>query len=243
VRFSLWMIIGLGMFGVTACTEAPKQIRVPARELYQQAFVSYEDGFATEAERQFRELTQEHPGTRMANLAFLKLGDINFDRAKWAEAEADYRAFLLNSPQSHLTPYVLHRIIALNYERNKYGLFFRAREVDRNMEPNRRILQEYQRFALLYPQSPYLQDVEEFQTKARADLAEYELLVGNWYFEQQAFSSAISRYRHLLLNYPEFPRTQQVVERLVQAYERNRQPELARELQASLKSVRASLQK
>ena len=228
-----------GLLLISACSEAPKQVRVPAREMYQQAYVSYEDGFATEAERQFRELVTEHSGSRMAALAYLKLGDINFERGQWADSESDYRAFLLNSPQSHLTPYVLHRIIALNYERNKYGLFFRAREYDRNMEPNRKILLEYQRFAMLYPNSPYLQDVGEYQVKARADLAEYERLVGNWYFDQEAYPSAISRYRYLLLNYPEYPETAQVANQLARAYELNRQPELAQELRDALKRVRA----
>ena len=216
---------------LSGCAEEVRQVRIPARELYNQAIIAEEDGLVTEAEKQLQTLIGEHPSTRLATLAHLKVGDLNFERRKWEEAETAYRAFLTLNPRSHLTPYVLNRLIALNYERNAYGLFFPAREYDRNMEPNRTILREYQRFYLLYPQSPYLEAVTDYQRKARADLAEHELLVGEWYFGQEAYGSAISRYRHLLRNYPEFPRTATVAQRLIEAYHRNQQPKAAAELE------------
>ena len=57
------------------------------------------------------------------------------------------------------------------------------------------------------------------------------MLVGEWYFGQDAYGSAISRYRHLLRNYPEFPRTATVAQRLIEAYHRNQQPTAAAELE------------
>lgn len=216
---------------LSGCAEEVRQVRTPARELYNQAIIAQEDGLATEAEKQLQTLIDEHPSTRLATLAHLKVGDINFERRKWEEAEAGYRAFLALNPRSHLTPYVLNRLIAVNYERNAYGIFFPSREYDRNMEPNRIILREYQRFYLLYPQSPYLEEVTDYQRKARADLAEHEFLVGEWYFGQEAYGSAISRYRHLLRNYPEFPRSAAVAQRLIEAYRRNQQPKDAEELE------------
>jgi len=226
-------LASFGLLGVmlSGCAEEVRQVRTPARELYNQAIIAQEDGLATEAEKQLQTLIDEHPSTRLATLAHLKVGDLNFERRKWEEAEAGYRAFLALNPRSHLTPYVLNRLIAVNYERNAYGIFFPAREYDRNMEPNRTILREYQRFYLLYPQSPYLEEVTDYQRKARADLAEHEFLVGEWYFGQEAYGSAISRYRHLLRNYPEFPRSAAVAQRLIEAYRRNQQPKDAEELE------------
>ena len=55
--------------------------------------------------------------------------------------------------------------------------------------------------------------------------------MGEWYFGQEAYGSAISRYRHLLRNYPEFPRTVNVAQRLIEAYRRNQQPKAAAELE------------
>ncbi len=229
------LCIALASLGLAACTNTTdSNIRTPARELYNQAVIATEDQFYTEAEDLFTRLTDEHAGTRLATLAHLRLGELRFQRKQWDEAETSFRAFLLRNPQSHLTPHVLSRIIALNYERNLYGLLFPSRSFDRDMEPNRKIVQEYQRFYLLYRQSSYLEDVQELMLRARNDLAEYELIVGNYYFSQQAYNSAIERYLLLLRDYPEFARTTEVVRRLIDAYERNQQPEKANEMRRAL---------
>ncbi|GIT72866.1 MAG: hypothetical protein Ct9H300mP28_26800 [Pseudomonadota bacterium] len=104
--------------------------------------------------------------------------------------------------------------------------FSRARDYDRNMEPNRTLIREYQRFYLLFPKSPYLEEVKEYHSRAMSDLAEHELNVANYYFDKQAYHSAIGRYLYLLKNYPGFPRTANVAERLIAAYRLNRNPSL-----------------
>ncbi len=233
--FILILFYGL----LQSCSEtANVQIRLPANELYQKAMVAVEDEFYQEALKNFEILVDEHSGTRLATLAHLKMGEVYFLQSKWEESETSYRRFLLLNPRSHLTPYVLNRLIALNYERNIYGLFAKSRDYDRNMEPNRTLIRDYQRFYLLFPQSPYLADVKEYQKGALADLAEHELHVANYYFDNEAYHSAIGRYLYLLKNYPGFPRTGDVAERLIEAYRLNQQLELADEMQKILKSLR-----
>ncbi len=214
------------------------QIRIPSTELYYQAMVSIEDEYYNEALKNFETLVEEHAGTRLATLSHLKMGDIYFIQSKWEESETSYRQFLLLNRRSHLTPYVLNRLIALNYERNHYGVFFKSRDYDRNMEPNRTLIREYQRFYLLFPKSPYLEEVKEYHYRAITDLAEHELNVANYYFYKQAYHSAIGRYLYLLKNYPDFPHTAMVAERLIEAYRLNRQKKLADEMQWVLESLR-----
>ncbi len=218
---------------LAGCT-GTEETRVPARELYYKATVALEDELFNEATERLTQIIGQSPGTRLATVAYLKLGDLYFQQNKWEEAETNYRLFLALNPNSHLTPYVLNRLIALNYKRNVTGLLFTSRDFDRDMEPNRKIIQEYQRFFFLYPNNAYLTDVKEFLIKARSDLAEYEFLVANFYFEQQAFNSAILRYLHLLKHYPEYPKTQEVGIKLIEAYEANRQPHLAAEMRKAL---------
>ncbi len=222
-----------------SCTDtATTQVRVPATELYQKAMVAFEDEFYLEALKNFEILIEEHSGTRLATLSHLKMGDLYFLQNKWEESESSYRRFLLLNPRTHLVPYTLNRLIALNYERNIYGLFVKSRDYDRNMEPNRTLIREYQRFYLLFPQSPYLEDVQDYQSRALSDLAEHELHVANYYFDKQAYRSAIGRYLYLLKHYPSFPRISQVAERLIEAYRLNLQPELADEMQKVLETLR-----
>ena len=102
-----------------SCTEkTTTQIRIPSSELYQKAMIALEDEFYQEALKNFEILVDEHSGTRLATLSHLKMGDLYFRQSKWEESESSYRRFLLLSPRSHLTPYTLNRLVALNYERN-----------------------------------------------------------------------------------------------------------------------------
>ena len=240
--FSSQILILLLLSGLLqSCTEAnTSQIRIPSTELYQSAMIALEDEFYQEALKNFEILVEEHSGTRLATLSHLKMGDLYFRQQKWEESESSYRRFLLLNPRSHLTPYTLNRLIALNYERNIYGLFVKSRDYDRNMEPNRTLIREYQRFYLLFPQSPYLADVKEYQKRAMGDLAEHELHVANYYFEQEAYHSAIGRYLYLLKYYPDFPRTVEVAQRLIGAYRLNQQPKLADEMQKVLETLQKS---
>ena len=233
--FATLLLLGL----IQSCSDSANiQIRLPSAELYHQAMVSIEDEYYNEALNNFEILIEEHAGTRLATLAHLKMGDIYFIQSKWEESETSYRQFLLLNQRSHLTPYVLNRLIALNYERNYYGVFFKSRDYDRNMEPNRKLIKEYQRFYLLFPKSPYLEEVKEYHSRVMSDLAEHELNVANYYFEKQSYHSAIGRYLYLLKNYPDFHQTANVAERLVEAYRLNRQPELADEIKWVLDSLR-----
>ena len=233
--FTLLLFSGL----LQSCSKtANLQERVPSAELYHQAMVALEDEYYQEALKNFEILVDEHSGTRLATLAHLKMGDLYFLQSKWEESEASYRRFLLLNPHTHLTPYTLNRLIALNYERNIYGVFIKSRDYERNMEPNRKLIQEYQRFYLLFPQSPYLEDVKVYRKRAMADLAEHELHVANYYFDKEAYHSAIGRYLYLLKYYPGFHRTGHVAERLIEAYQLNQQPELAQEMQKVLESLR-----
>ena len=119
--------------------------------------VSIEDEYYNEALKNFEILVEEHAGTRLATLAHLKMGDIYFiQNVNGRNLRSSYRQFLLLNRRSHLTPYVLNRLIALNYEKNHYGIFSSHVTCDRNMEPNRKLLKEYQRFYLLFPKSAYL---------------------------------------------------------------------------------------
>ena len=238
IIYSQILILLLFFTLLQSCSDSANvQIRVPAKELYQKAMIALEDEFYQEALKNFEILVDEHSGTRLATLAHLKMGEVYFLQSKWVESETSYRRFLLLNSRSHLTPYVLNRLIALNYERNIYGLFAKSRDFDRNMEPNRTLIREYQRFYMLFPQSPYLADVKEYQKRALADLAEHELHVANYYFDNKAYRSAIGRYIFLLKHYPSFPRSVGVAERLIEAYRLNQQPELAEEMQKIIKSL------
>ena len=181
----------------------------------------------------FEEIIKENPGTKYATYSYLKLGDANLESgsSKYSEAEKNYRIFLSYSPHSHLVPYIMSRLIELNYKKNGSMFFGEEYTYSRDPEHFKRIINEYQRFFLLYPNSLHLLDAQEYMTKSREALAEHEFIIGNWYFEQNYLRSAIDRYRYLLKNYPDFSRTGKVVNKLIDAYKSNQRVDLAEELE------------
>ena len=218
-------------FGLAACGETNLQVQVPARTLYFEALNLEDQELFSESITRMQSLATENPGTRLGTFAYLKLGELYARQDNWIEADTNYRIFLSLNSNSNLTPYVLYRLMVVNYNAGLTGLFFPSREVDRDMEPNRKLLVEFKRFFLLYPNSPYLEDVRPYYRAARELLARYELMVGDFYYRKESYYSAIGRYIFLLRNFPEYPETREVMEKLIQAYRSNQQEDLAVEVE------------
>ena len=226
----IWVLLGLLL--IASCDlQEPVEVQVPARMLYFEATRLEDDEIHNEAEDRLKTLIAENPGTRLGTFAYLKLGDLYSKSEDWAEAELNYRIFLTLNSNSHLTSYTLYRLVVANYENSFTGTFFPDREVDRDMEPNRRLMLQFKRFFLLYPKSAYLPEVLPVHRESRSLLARYELMVGDFYVEREAFNSAIGRYMYLLRNFPEYPESDLVLLKLIDAYRANRQDQLADEME------------
>lgn len=178
-------------------------------------------------------IIKENPGTRYATFAHLKLGDayIEMGGSKTDNAETNYRIFLNYNSNSHLVPYVLNRLIELNYKRNTSVIFGEDYAYYRDPEHFKKIVYEYQRFFMLYPNSLYLKDAKKYLEKSNEALAEHEFQIGRWYFKQNLFVPAIARFRYTLNQFPNFKKRKQVVTQLIASYQKNQQPELAEELE------------
>ena len=216
---------------LAGCGPGPVKVQVPGRVLYFEAEMLADQELYTEAITKLQSVVTENSGTRIGTFGYFKLGDLYSQQENWAEADANYRIFLNLNSNSRFTPYVLYRLISVNYQKGATGLFFPSREVDRDMEPNRKILVEFKRFFLLYPKSTYLDDVRPFYRAARELLAGYELLVGDFYFKRESYYSAIGRYLYLLRNFPEYPDSDDVLRKLIDAYRENQQSDLADEME------------
>jgi outer membrane protein assembly factor BamD len=219
------------LLGLAACGETSLQVQVPARTLYFEALNLEDQELFSEAITRLQSVATENPGTRLGTFAYLRLGELYSRQENWAEADTNYRLFLSLNSNSHLTPYVLYRLMVVSYSAGLTGLIFPEREVDRDMAPNRKLTVEFKRFFLLYPNSPYLEDVRPYYRAARDLLGRYELMVGDFYFRKESYYSAIGRYIYLLRNFPEYTETREVMEKLIRAYRANRQEELAAEVE------------
>lgn len=222
-----WLPLVFGGCGVNR----PEDVLAPARLLYVEAEVMENQGLYSEAITRYEQIAGQYPGTRLATYSYLKLGEIYSQQRNWVDAETNYRQFLARNGNSHLTPYLLYRLLKVNHENSFTGVLFKEREIDRDMGPNRQIMLEYKRFFLLYPKSVYMEEVTPFFKAARQTLAEHERVVADFYFERDQFNAAIGRYIYLLLNFPEFEDSEAVLKKLLRAYRKNQQPEFAEEIE------------
>ncbi len=227
-----FLLVIAGLLWIHGCSEKKTK---PVRELYYEVIdIERKSGSVAVIEERLNELIQQDAGSRLASIAYLKLAELSFARKDWDKAETNYRTFLTLNPSHHLNPYVITQLIVLNYERNVLGAIFKDRDFYRDMEPNRKIIREYQRFFLLYPQNAYLETARQYLGRALADLSEHEKLVSDFYLENEAYRAAASRYLYLLRNYPNYPKKREVARSLILAYRTNNQEELAREIERIL---------
>lgn len=223
--------------GVVGCADTTRTVQVPARILYFEAETLMDTGLPSEAVTKYQAVVDENPGTRMASFAHLKIGDAHSSAGNWRDAETAYRLFLLSNPNSALTPYVLYRLLIVNHEQSYTGTIFREREFDRDMAPNRRIILEYKRFSLLYPDSAYRPEIQPIYHAALRTLADHEQMVGDFYGDRGQYNAAAYRYEYVLRHYPDYPETPEVVRKLIDAYTANQQPRAAEEMRRVLQSL------
>ncbi len=222
--FSIFVLLG-------GCSAETESLTMEAK--YDLAIQQMDKGNYSAATPLFQSIIDQNPGTRYAVYSYLKLADAHIlsDDGKWDEAETNYRIFLNYNSYSHLVPYVISRLIELNYKRNTSFFFGKEYTYSRDPEHFKKIIVEYQRFFFLYPNSLYLDDAELYLKESMEALAEHEFIVGDWYFNHYFYEQAIYRYRYIMENYPNFEGWQKVVEKLILAYEKNQQPHLAGEFQ------------
>lgn len=203
-------------------------------EKYDSAIQYMDKGSYGQAIPLFQTIIDQNPGTRYAAYSYLKLADayvLSEDSNKYNDAETNYRIFLNFNSYSHLVPYVLSKLMELNYKRNSHFFFGRDYAFSRDPDHFKKIINEYQRFYFLYPTSLYLKDAETYLNHSVEALAEHELIVGDWYFDHSLYEQAIFRYRYIMREYPNFEGWQRVIEKLIAAYRLNQQPHLADEFQ------------
>ena len=234
VRGFLWLpliMLAFIMLALAGCESVEPKIRIPARVSYMQAEGMENQGLISDAIAKYQEIADQNPGTLLGSFSFLKMGDLHFGLDNWEEAETNYRLFLTTNQNSHLTSYILYKLVVVQHRKSITGVFFPSREIERNMEPNRRIIQEFQRFFFLYPNSMFLEEIRSYLSEAHKALAAHEHMVADFYFERGQFNAAVSRYLYLLKKFPTYPDSEQVLKRLIQSYRKNQQPGLAEELE------------
>ncbi len=138
-----------------------------------------------------RDLTKTY-----APLAQLKIADSYAKEEETDLAVEEYRRFLEIYPDHRNASYAQYQIAML--------YFSQIESPERGYGAAAKALEEFEKLKRLFPRNPYKDIVEMRIEKCRNTIADYEILVGEFYFKKEAYNAALNRFKGLLSKYPDY---------------------------------------
>lgn len=194
----LALIFGLVLF-LPACSKKqtvqpaekfdPEKSFAAANEMLEKK--DYEKARATFLEVRNRDQTRS-----FAPLAQLKIADSYVKEGEPELAVAEYRKFLETYPDHQYASYAQYEIGMVYFDQ--------IESPERGYGGAAKALAEFEKLKKMYPRNPYREAVDLKIEKCRNTIAEYEYLVGKFYFKKGSYQAALGRFEGLLKNYPGF---------------------------------------
>lgn len=191
------LILLLSISGcVTLDFFSPKQVEPQGgsdRELMSLADAAIALKKYSEGRKHLQRLINQFPESELVPTARLSVGRAYFDEKRYDEARAEYQRFIELFPQHE----------QLDEAQYYTGLsYFRQMEkVDRDQTMTKKAAREFQTLVGEFRNSQFAPDAQAILVECQRRLAERELYVGKFYFNREAYGSAIPRFESVLKEY------------------------------------------
>jgi outer membrane protein assembly factor BamD len=220
-RFSIVLFL---IFFVVSCSG--KQAVKPAERFdpektFAIANEQFENKEYEKARASFLEVKNRDLTKKFAPQAQLKIADSYIKEDEPELAIADYKKFLDTYPDHQYAPYAQYQI-AMVY-------FNQIEGPERGYGGAARALVEFEKLKKLFPRNPYKDNVDLQIEQCRNIIAEYEFLVGKYYFNNDAYNAAIGRFEGLLKKFPDYKEESEVLFYTGVSYKKLNQQEKAKE--------------
>ncbi len=146
------------------------------------------------ARSSFLEVKNRDQTRTFAPLAQLKIADSYAKEGEPDLAIAEYRKFLEAYPDHQYAAYAQYQIAMIYFEQ--------IESPERGYGGAAKALEEFEKLKQQYPRNPYREAVDLKIEKCRNTIAEYEYLVGKFYYKKGAYRAALGRFEGLLAKYP-----------------------------------------
>jgi outer membrane protein assembly factor BamD len=184
-------------------TFEPEKVFEKANELLEKK--DYE-----EARTAFLEIKNRDTSRKFAPLAQLKIADSYVKEGEFEPAIAEFRRFLEAYPDHKYAAYAQYQIASVYFDQ--------IEGPERGYSGAAKALEEFERLKKLYPRNPYREVIDIKIQKCRNVIANYEFLVGEYYYKKGSFNAAINRFEDVLRTYPEYQREADVLFYLGMSY-------------------------
>lgn len=201
----LFACAGVSVFGGLGCEEAKSAASLTYTEdafkAYKEALEAFENEEWQKARSLFSEVKRLFGYSKYARLAELRIADIDFEQAKYADAIAAYRVFVKGNEDDENVEYAKYRISKALFLDINDTLLLPPQE-ERDQANTRDAFRQLKGFVRRFPRSRYRVDARYMLEVVTQRLVRHELYVARYYLREDNFKAAVARCRYALEEFP-----------------------------------------
>jgi outer membrane protein assembly factor BamD len=183
----------LAASGCAFLRPAPVPI-LPPDELYSQGELELDRRRYLEARDAFRKIVERHPNSSWAPRARFLMGEAWYREAEFDKAVKEFETFLSFYPRHQIADLVQYRLAMSYYDQLK--------PVEQDQGLTVKSIEQFKKLVKEYPDSRYATDSLSKIDVCRGRLAQKEVWVAGYYFNQGNPSAARQRLEFVLKEYP-----------------------------------------
>ena len=126
----------------------------------------------------------------------LKRAESFFEQEDYPEAIVEYQHFLDMHRSHMLAPYAQFRLAK--------GHLQRAQSIDRDTEPVKKALVEFNKLLKQFPGSKYEEEATAHIQECKEWIADTHIFIGEFYYKRESYLAAAHRFELVLKEFPEF---------------------------------------
>ena len=185
----------ISIFVLSGCSWFQTKDEKTVEELVAEGMNAFENGKYRKAIKSFEKLKDWYPFSKYAILAELKIADSFYNLKEYEEAVFTYEEFENLHPKNEAVPYIIFQIGNCYFEQMD--------TVDRDQTVVQKALDIYKRLIRQFPDDIYAVKAAKHVRECQKSLAGHELYVGIFYYKSKHYKPALSRFKAVLLNYPD----------------------------------------
>jgi len=202
-------------------SQQPETI-LPPDELYSRGERELSRQRYEEARTAFRQIVERHPDSSRVPRARFLIGEASYREGEFEKAIKEFETFLAFYPRHPIADLAQYRLAMSYYDQIK--------PVEQDQALTAKALEAFKKLVQEYPESRYASDALAKIELCQLRLAQKELWVANYYYNQGNTPAARQRLEGLLKDYPRTLAIPETLFLLAEIHQQEGRPEQARQL-------------
>jgi outer membrane protein assembly factor BamD len=188
------LVVFLLFFGGCAWLRPSPMPILPAEELYQIGEKELAKRRYEDARKNFRRIVERHPNSSYAPRARFLMGEAYYREAEFDKAVKEFETFMAFYPRHQIADLVQYRLAMSYYDQIK--------PIEQDQTLAAKALDQFKKLVKEYPESRYATDALGKIDICRGRLAQKEVWIAAYYYQQANAVGARQRLEKVLKEYP-----------------------------------------